>query len=249
MPKDNIPSGYRIVNRGTDRAEIYLYGVIGESFFSDGISAKQFAADLKKLGNVKTIDLRINSEGGDVFDGEAMYSLLVNHPARVISHVDGLAASAASFIAMAGNEIEISEGGFMMIHDAHGAVRGGATDMRKMADLLETVSESIADKYAARTKQDKKKIRKWMSDETWFTGAEAVTNGFADRMVDNLNVAACVRKPDAFKHLPVSLRPNRAKVAALIKPFTVANSVWAARGKQVGDIIKLNQSGCPINFR
>jgi ATP-dependent Clp protease protease subunit len=210
-------SGYRIVSRQKDAAEMYLYGPIGQTMFGDGVSAKQVADDLKKIGGVKTIDLRINSEGGDVFDGKAIYALLIENKAHIRVHIDGLAASAASFIAMAGNEINISEGGFLMIHDAYAGVMGRADQMRSMADLLDSVNGTIVDVYAARTKQDKDKIRKWMSDETWFTGAEALSNGFATKMTENLKVAASVRDPKMFKNLPTALHPNRAKVAALIE--------------------------------
>jgi len=89
------PGGYRFAARGSDRAEVYLYGQIGESWFGDGISAKRFADDLKAVPNAKTIDVRINSEGGDVFDGKAIYTLLLQHKANVVVWVDGLAASAA----------------------------------------------------------------------------------------------------------------------------------------------------------
>ncbi len=109
--KPTTVNGYRVVNRGKDSAEIYLYGAIGGDWMGEGITAKQFADDLKALGPVKKIDLRINSEGGSVFDGKAMYSLLNAHSANITVHVDGLAASAASFIAMAGDTIEIAEGG------------------------------------------------------------------------------------------------------------------------------------------
>lgn len=210
-------TGYRIVSRNADTAEMYLYGPIGSTMFGDGVSAKQVANDLKKIGNVKTIDLRINSEGGDVFDGKAIYSLLVENKAKVRVHIDGLAASAASFIAMAGNEINISEGGFIMIHDAYAGVMGRAEEMRQMADLLDSVNGTIVDVYAARTKQDKEKIKKWMAAETWFTGAEAMQNGFATSVVENLKVAASIRNPKQFKNLPTILHPNRAKVAALIE--------------------------------
>jgi ATP-dependent Clp protease protease subunit len=212
-----MTSGYRIVSRNADTAEMYLYGPIGATMFGDGVSAKQVANDLKKVGNVKTIDLRINSEGGDVFDGKAIYSLLVENKAKVRVHIDGLAASAASFIAMAGNEINISEGGFIMIHDAYAGVMGRAEEMRQMADLLDSVNGTIVDVYAARTKQDKEKIKKWMAAETWFTGAEAMQNGFATSMVENLKVAASIRNPKQFKNLPNVLHPNRAKVAALLE--------------------------------
>jgi ATP-dependent Clp protease protease subunit len=218
------PSGYRVVNRGTDRAEIYLYGVIGADWFGDGITAKKFADDLKALGNVKTIDLRINSEGGSVFDGKAMYSLLVEHKAKVVTHIDGLAASAASFIAMAGDEIEISEGGFVMIHNAYMVAIGDAKEMRRTADLLDTVNGTIIDVYAARTKLDRAAIVQMMDDETWMTAAEAVKHGFANRMVENLKVAASVTHPQAFKKLPAALKPGTARAVAALDRIAAIHS-------------------------
>lgn len=207
-------SGYRVIARGDDAAEIYIYGVIGGDWFGEGITAKMVADDLKALGKVKTIDARINSEGGDVFQGKAIYSLLVENKAKITVKIDGLAASAASFIAMAGDDIEIAEGAFVMIHDAYGVSFGRAEDMRKYADILDMVNESIIDVYAARTEQSKDKIKKWMSDETWFTAKEAISNGFADTMTENLKVAASVSHPDRFKHLPSVLLPRRAAASA-----------------------------------
>lgn len=212
--KDEVASGYRLVARGVDAAELYIYGVIGGDWFGEGITAKQVADDLKGIGKVKTIDVRINSEGGNVFDGKAIYSLLVENKATINVKIDGLAASAASFIAMAGNSIEIAEGAFVMIHDAYGVSFGRAEEMRAYADLLDTVNASIVDVYTSRTKQDAKKIKKWMKDETWFTAKEALANGFADKMTENLKVAACVMHPDRFKHVPSSLLPRRAIAAA-----------------------------------
>jgi len=211
--KPTSVNGYRVVNRGKDSAEIYLYGVIGADWFGDGISAKQFATDLKALGPVKNIDLRINSEGGSVFDGKAMYSLLKEHPAKVTVHVDGLAASAASFIAMAGDTINIAEGAFVMIHNAYMMAVGDAREMRRSADMLETVNNTIIDTYVARTRGDRKAIMKMMDDETWMAGSEAVQNGFADNMVANLKVAASVSHPDRFKNIPKSLKNSRAASA------------------------------------
>jgi ATP-dependent Clp protease protease subunit len=211
-------SGYRVVaNKANDSAEIYVYGVIGGDWFGEGVTAKQFADDLKALGNVKTIDMRINSEGGSVFDGKAMYSLLNEHKAKKIVHIDGLAASAASFLAMAGDEIEIAEGAFVMIHNAYTIAMGDARELRRSAEMLDTVNNTIIDVYAARTKGDRKKIAQMMDDETWMTGAEAVENGFADRMVENLKVAACVSNPKAletFKKVPSALKPNNRRAAA-----------------------------------
>lgn len=212
--KSSVASGYKVVAKGADAAEIYIYGVIGGDWFGEGITAKMVADDLKALGKVNTIDVRINSEGGDVFQGKAIYSLLVENRAKINVKIDGLAASAASFIAMAGNNIEIAEGAFVMIHDAYGVSFGRAEEMRKYADLLDTVNATIYDVYASRTKQSIDKIKKWMKDETWFTAKEAVTNGFADTMTENLKVAASVQHPDWFKKLPSALLPRRAAAAA-----------------------------------
>jgi len=212
------PSGYRVVMRAAaNAADIYVYGPIGADWFGEGVSAKQFSDDLKKLGAVKTINLRINSEGGSVFDGRTMHTLLADHKARKVVHVDGLAASAASFLAMAGDEIVIAKGAFMMIHNSSIVTFGGADDLRRTADLLDSVNGTIRETYAARTKAPLDKIKDWMDAETWFTGAEAVAAGFADRLTEDMKVAASVRRPDQFRNLPVALRPNRAKALRIIR--------------------------------
>ena len=110
-------AGFSVKAKAGDEAEILIYEDVGEGWFG-GVTAKQFADELKALGSVKTINLRLNSAGGDVFDGLAIYRRLVDHPAKIVSHIDGLAASIASVIAMAGDEIRISESGFLMIHNA-----------------------------------------------------------------------------------------------------------------------------------
>jgi ATP-dependent Clp protease, protease subunit len=186
---------YRISAKGSE-AEIYLYGDVGESWFG-GVTAKQFADDMKALGSVGTINLRINSAGGDVFDGLAMYRLLVEHKARVVSHIDGLAASIASVIAMAGDEIRMSESAQMMVHNAWGLAMGDAETMRTMAGLLDTTSNSIRDVYAARTGKPSGDIKSLMDAETWMTAAQAVDLGFADSVSENLRIAAHF---DPLKH-------------------------------------------------
>jgi ATP-dependent Clp protease protease subunit len=159
-----------------------------------------------RAGAVDTIDVRINSGGGDVFDGLAIYRQLVEHQARVIAHVDGLAASIASVIAMAGDEIRISESGFIMIHDAWGITVGTAGDMRQMADMLDTTSSAITDVYAARTKVARGQLRTWMEGETWFTGKEAVDSGLADVVDENLRIAAHLDlSKHQFRHPPTAL--------------------------------------------
>jgi ATP-dependent Clp protease protease subunit len=209
-------AGYRMLARGSDHAEIYLYGVIGGDWGGTGVTAEQFAKDLKAVGNVKKIDLRINSEGGSVFEGKAMYSLLNRHTAKITTHIDGLAASAASFIAMAGDEIHIAEGGFVMVHNAWMGCFGDAREMRKAADLLDTVNGTIIDVYAKRTGRSRSEIVQMMDDETWMTADEAVKNGFATKMVGSLKVAASVANPDRFKNMPAALKPSNVRVSAAL---------------------------------
>ncbi len=191
--------------KADDTVEILLYDTVGEDFFG-GVSAKTFAEQLKGV-KAKTINLRINSPGGSVFDGFAMYESLNRHKARVEVDIDGLAASAASVIAMAGDEIRVAESAFFMIHESFGGVLGTATDMRQTADLLDKINEQIIAAYAKRTKNKPGDLAAWMADETWFTGAEAVEAGFADRLTENSRMAAqlgrmaalCKNVPDALK--------------------------------------------------
>lgn len=217
-------SGYKVIhNADAASAEIYLYGIIGAGgWFDDGsaISANSFIKDLKALGPVKNIDVRINSEGGDVFDGKAIYFALQRNPAKVTVHVDGLAASAASFIAMAGDKIEMAEGAFMMIHNAWSMAMGNASDMRKSADLLDAVDGTLVDVYAARTGCPAADVKQMMADETWMNGKEALAKGFADYVVPSKAVAASVRDPARFKNLPAGLRPNRAVALAKIQSMS-----------------------------
>lgn len=192
---DTCHGQYSMRAKSTDEVEIFLYGDIGDSF--GGVTAKQFADDLRAFGNVKTIHLRINSPGGDVFQGLTIYRLLVDHPAKVVAHIDGLAASIASVIAMAASEINISEAGFVMIHNAWGIVAGNEGDMLTMAALLRKCTDSLRDVYVARSGNTAAAIKAWMDQETWFNGAEAMSNGFADRVSDNMRLAA---RLDLSKH-------------------------------------------------
>lgn len=205
--------GYRISAKANE-ADVLIYEDVGDSWFG-GVSAKQFADDLKALGKVDTINLRLNSAGGDVFDGLAIYRQLVDHPARVITHIDGIAASIASVIAMAGTEIRIAEAGFLMIHDAWGMQMGNADDMRRMADLLHTTTGSIADVYKARTPNTPAQIKAWMAAETWFTAAEAIDNGFASVIAPNMRVAARVEGKHKFRCVPAALASGPEAVLPL----------------------------------
>lgn len=156
----------------------------------DGISASMVYGRLKKLGDVKRLRVRLNSSGGSIIEGTAIYNILKNHPARVTVTIDGIAASMASVVAMAGDEIEMGEGAYMMIHDPLGEEIGTAAELRDMADTLDKMRGQLVSIYANRTRQDEKQIKKWMAEETWMTADEAIANGFADRSVKGLKVAA-----------------------------------------------------------
>lgn len=164
-------------------ADIYLYAEIGESWWGDSITANAFIKALKELGDgVEQINLHINSPGGDIFDGVAIYNSLIQHKAKVVVYVDSLAASAASFIAQAGDEIIMLRGSTMMIHDGWGFAMGNAEDMRSMADILDKLSNNIASIYAARTGEPMADWRAVMQAEAWYTAEEAVEAGLADRV-------------------------------------------------------------------
>ena len=123
----------RFVNRGAKTGEIWLYDVIGDDADFGGMSAKTFTAELNKLGKVDTINLRINCLGGDVWDGNSIYNMLKRHPARIEVDIDGVAASIASVIAMAGDEVRMASNALFMIHNPYGVARGSADDMRQRA--------------------------------------------------------------------------------------------------------------------
>jgi ATP-dependent Clp endopeptidase proteolytic subunit ClpP len=182
--------------RGPSQAEVLIFSPIGEGFFGDGLTAARFDETLKALGDVKDILVRINSPGGAVWDGFAIYNTLKNHPARIHVQIDGLAASIASVIAMAGDRIEMGEGTMLMIHDPWSLAMGDADDMRAAADMLDKVKVGIVQAYASRTGISQGRILKMMEAETWFTADEAVDQKFADSFVDKPEQPARIAAAD-----------------------------------------------------
>ena len=174
------------VEKNGTRAVLSLYDEI--SYWS-GNDAATFRAYLSNL-NVETIELRINSPGGSVFEGVAIYNILIAHPARIEVHIDGLAASIASLIALAGDERHTAENALWMIHDPLVAIRGNAREIRKIADVLDKIKDSMLNSYASVTGLDRAEISKLMEDETYFTAAEALEKGFSTHTTAPLQVAA-----------------------------------------------------------
>lgn len=162
-----------------DTTEILIYDFI-DAF---GVSAKDFVEDLRKV-NTKNILLRINSPGGDVFDGIAILNALRAHKAHKVVMIDGIAASIAAIIAMAGDEIVMADNAFMMIHNSWGFAVGNANDMMALAAVLEKIDGSVAQTFAGRTGISEKDIRAMMDAETWMAAKDAVAQKFADRIED-----------------------------------------------------------------
>lgn len=168
--------------RAADSADsIDIFDVIGVDWWTgEGITAKAVAAALKGRGDVV---VNINSPGGDFFEGVAIYNLLREHKAKVTVNVVGLAASAASVIAMAGDEVRVARAGFLMIHNAWIVAVGDRHDMADAVAFLEPFDDAMAKLYGARTGKKTADIVAWMDNETWFDGDAAVANGFADALL------------------------------------------------------------------
>lgn len=166
---------------GSDEATVYLYGVIG-GYWGD-IDAASFARELSAI-TASTIHLRINSPGGDVFEARAMMTAIAQHKAKVIGHVDGIAASAATGMCMACDEVEITVGALFMIHNAWTFAMGNKSDLRTTADLLEKIDAGLAQDYVRKTGKSLEDIAAAMDAETWYSAQEAVDNKFADRLID-----------------------------------------------------------------
>lgn len=166
-----------------DPATITIYDMIGEDpWTGGGFTAKRMNAALRSIGP-RDVSVKINSPGGDVFEGLAIYNELAHHKAKVNVSVMGIAASAASFIAMAGDQVEMGLGSFLMIHNAWGVVIGNRNDMTDAAGMLEQIDAAMVDIYEARTGLSRSDIAAYMDAETFFGATDAVDKGFADKTV------------------------------------------------------------------
>lgn len=199
----------KVLAKGDNAAEVLIFDVIGADFFGEGLTAKSVRKELDALGEVEDILVRINSPGGNVWDGIAIFNMLKEHAAQVHVQVEGIAASAASLIAMAGDLITMGEGSMMMIHNPYGLAIGDGNELRKAADMLDKVKSEFVDIYSRRSGAAADDVGTMMDEETWMNGAEAVDKGFADeRTNEQAQLAAGTdwdRIVSLFKHPPKSL--------------------------------------------
>ncbi len=239
-----------------DDATITMYEQIGEDYWSGGgVTAKRISAALRSIGD-RDVTVRINSPGGDMFEGIAIYNLLRSHPRRVTVEVMGWAASAASIIAMAGDEIRMGTGTFMMVHNAWGMVIGNRNDFSEAAETFARFDGAIADIYEARTGAKRDEIVRLMDAETFMTPAEAVEQGFADSVDSGLSQETvgnsapdrinAVRRVDALlaqQNIPRSerrslIRGIKGDTQDAVPAVTQDADAWAAAAMQLIETIK-----------
>ena len=212
--------------------EVLLYDMIGrDPFLGDGISAETFRDQIRKIKGKKTLNLRINSPGGSVFEASAMLAALDGYKGRIEVDIDGVAASAASVVAMSGDLIRVATNGMLMIHNPHALVAGDARDMEQMAATLHKVRGQLLDTYERQSKAGRNQLSEWMDAETWFTGQEAVDAGLAHEVSEPVRVAAFaglspIMAKLKYKHPPAL--PEEEAAAAAWAETEARRQRWAA---------------------
>ena len=197
-----------------DEVEIYIYDAIVSdeepAYWRGGVSAEALVPQIRDIKG-GTIHLRINSPGGDVFAAQAICQAIRDTGAKVIAHIDGYAASAATVIATAADEVEISDGGFYMIHNAWTWAMGNANDMTSTAGLLSKIDASLAGQYAKKSGMSVENLRAAMDAETWYTADEAVAAGLVDRIAAGKKVESSWDM-SAYTHAPKPAQPDPDQV-------------------------------------
>lgn len=196
--KADTPRPFNVTRNG-DAASIYIYDVISADW---GVSALSVIDAINQAGDAKTLNIHINSPGGDVFEGRAIMAAISAYRGKTVAKIDSLCASAATSIALACNEIEMSDGAFFMIHNASGLAWGDKTALRETANVLEKIEGAIVNDYTTRTGKSEQEIRDLMDAETWFTANEALDYGFIDRIVEKAT-AKNTWNLAAFKNAPI----------------------------------------------
>lgn len=211
------PTSGLVRNEANTEATLYIYDVIDAYW---GISASSVIESLASVADVPVLHLRINSPGGDVFEGRAIVEAIKRFSGKTIAHIDSLAASAATSIAIAADEVEIAKGAFFMIHNAAAWVYGEKKDMLKTAELLEKVEATIITDYNTKTGKGDAVLAAWMDAETWFTADEAIANGFCDRLATTADkTAQNTWNLAAYSKAPQALNAASAQPAEPTKPI------------------------------
>jgi ATP-dependent Clp protease protease subunit len=201
---------FRAESKGAEEATIYLYDqIVSDELTAEwwgGVAPQSFVKELLSI-DAPVIHLRINSPGGDVFAGRVIEQAIRESKAKVIAHIDGYAASAASYVALAADEVVIAQGGMFMIHKAWSVGWGNSDDLTQLANLLAKIDGTLADTYVRETKNDRQKVLDWMAAETWFTADEAIAHGFADRLAEDAPSNQVAFDLSAYTNAPKGANP------------------------------------------
>ena len=230
-------AGLRAAAEDDEDRSISIYDVIGYDWWTgEGVTMKRVAAALRSLG-AGPVTVNINSPGGDMFEGLAIYNLLREHKGEATVKVLGLAASAASIIAMAGDKVEIARAGFFMIHNCWVVASGNRHDLREFADWMEPFDASMADIYVARTGLKLADVQKQMDGETWIGGSSAVEQGFAYDLLasDQVGKSESKASASAVRRVEAAIRAAglpRSEAQRLIHEFKSSLSDSAGSGER-----------------
>lgn len=200
---------FQIKKKTDKKGEIFIYGdIVSEEWFTNDITAPGFKQQLDELGNVSEIDVHINSSGGNVFEGHAIYNMLKMHKAKINIYIDALAASIASVIAMSGDTIFMHKNSFLMIHNSWIMTVGNAKELRDTADLLDKTDEASNQAYLDRALNiSEEELKELLDAETWLTASEALEKGFIDEILEPNEIAASIsdERYKLFKSVPSSI--------------------------------------------
>lgn len=220
---------YNIQNKAGKPADVYIFDEIG----TYGITAQEFITDIKDLKDTP-INLRINSLGGDVFDGMAMYNVIKRREAKTTVYIEGIAASIATIISLGADEVVMAENSLFMIHNAWGGTMGEAKDMRKTAETLEKITGELTDIYRKKTGLSYDALAEMMDEETWLNANEAFEMGFIDTISDSIKVAA---KYDVSKFKNITQEEIQNKLSININNKKMTNELKEWFNNKVEEIV------------
>jgi len=220
---------YNIQNKAGETADIYIFDEIG----TYGVTAQDFISEIKGLKDMP-INLRINSLGGDVFDGMAMYNVIKRREAKTTVYIEGIAASIATIIALGADEVIMAENSLFMIHNAWGGTSGEAKDMRKTAETLDKITSELTDIYVKKTGLSYDALAEMMDEESWLNAQEAFDLGFIDTISDSIKVAA---KYDVSKFKNITQEEIKNKLSININNKKMTNELKEWFNSKVEEIV------------
>lgn len=219
-------------NENERAGEIYIYGsIVPYKWDSEDVTAASFKKELDALGEIDVLNIYVNSPGGSVFQAQAIFSILARQKAQKHAYVDGLAASAASFLIMAADTIYMPKNATMMVHNPMALVIGSAKDLRREADALDKIRVGMIEAYLAHAgdKLSEEKLKELLDAETWLTAEESYSYGFVDELIDAKEIAACVDMDlfSVYKNTPRSLLEERREGVNLAEEVRLRSNIAA----------------------